>query len=166
MITEDDVEIDPDFPDMWEELWRWMPDDWDIIRVGWFGDHQNCSQVVNSYIDLAAWQHNHGGSCMYCGAQAYIVNPKSKQKVLDRFEKSRMTHADELLSAPTPPAEDPERVPPLKAFVAWPMLAKTHFGRRPSRAIGYAVARPWEAVPVPQPRSPRSTGCRPRMHPP
>jgi len=129
MITEDDVEIDPDFPDMWEELWRWMPDDWDIIRVGWFGDHQNCSQVVNSYIDLAAWQHNHGGSCMYCGAQAYIVNPKSKQKVLDRFEKSRMTHADELLSAPTPPAEDPERVPPLKAFVAWPMLAKTHFGR-------------------------------------
>jgi len=126
VIAEDDVEFKPNFPDMWEELWPWVPDEWDVLRVGWFGDHQNCSQVVNSYVDRAAWQQR-GEVCMYCGAQAYIVNPKSKEKVLKRFTESRITHADELLGAPTPLMEDPAKVPPLKAYVAWPMLAQTHF---------------------------------------
>mmetsp|Transcript_22051 Transcript_22051/g.51434 ORF Transcript_22051/g.51434 Transcript_22051/m.51434 type:complete len:795 (-) Transcript_22051:88-2472(-) len=130
LIAEDDVELSPSFPNDWEELWQWMPEDWDVVRVGWFGDHQNCSQVVNSRIDLAAWQQLDASSdCMYCGAQAYIVNPKSKRKVLDRFEISRMTHADELLSAPTPLMEDPSKVPPLKVFVTWPLLAKTHMSK-------------------------------------
>lgn len=159
MITEDDVEIDPDLPKMWEELWRWMPDDWDIMRVGWFGDHQNCSQVVNSYVDLAAWQQRPGSACMYCGAQAYIVNPKSKQKVLDRFEKSRITHADELLSAPTPLMEDPRDVPELKAFVAWPLLAKTHFGKDGFPAFQSDRIHGRQAVDTAEASSASSTGA-------
>lgn len=132
LITEDDVELKEDFPRLWQELWPWLPEEWDVLRLGWFGDHQNCSQVVNSHIDLAAWQQPPGGDCMYCGAQAYIVNPRSKQKVLSRFEMSGMTHADELLGAPTPLLEDAAEVPPLRSFVVWPMLASTHFNE-----VGY-----------------------------
>jgi len=127
LIVEDDVEIKPDFPKLWEDLWPWLPEEWDVIRVGWFGDHQNCSQVVNSYVDLAAWQQPKDGICSYCGLQAYIVNPSSRDRVLQRFERSRMTHADEIVSAPTPLMEDPEDVPPLNVFVAWPQLAATHY---------------------------------------
>lgn len=132
LIAEDDVELKQDFPQLWQQLWPWLPEDWDVLRLGWFGDHQNCSQVVNSRIDLAAWQQPPGGDCMYCGAQAYIVNPRSKMKVLSRFEISGMTHADELLGAPTPLMEDAAEVPPLRSFVVWPMLASTHFNE-----VGY-----------------------------
>jgi len=146
MIVEDDVSIKPEFPQMWEELWTWMPQDWDVMRVGWFGDRQNCSQVVNSYVDVAAWKQLPRKACSYCGAQAYIVNPKSKDRLLKRFEDSKMTHADELLGAPTPLLEDAAQVPPLKAFAAWPLLAATHFDQggfpafRSDRIEGHAGA--------------------------
>merc|ERR1719382_686937 len=122
MITEDDVEINPEFIQQWEELWPYIPEQWDILRVGWFGDHQNCSQAVNPRVDRAGWQDPHSGECAYCGAQAYIVNPSSKERVLKRFEQSRITHADELLGAPTPQLESDAAVPALRAFVVWPTL--------------------------------------------
>jgi len=127
IIAEDDVEFNPKFLKVWEELWPYIPPAWDVIRVGWFSDHQNCSQTVNSRVDRAGWQDPRNGECAYCGAQAYIVNPASKERVLKRFEFSRITHADELLGAPTPQLEDPAAVPDLKVFVTWPMLSKIHF---------------------------------------
>lgn len=145
MIVEDDVEIKREFPRMWGELWQYVPEDWDVLRVGWFGDHQNCSQVVNTHVDLAAWQQLPGGECMYCGAQAYIVNPASKKLVQRRFEDAKITHADTLLSAPSPLAEDPTVVPPLRAFVAWPTLASTHTDQegfpayRSDRILGHSA---------------------------
>mmetsp|Transcript_56384 Transcript_56384/g.123184 ORF Transcript_56384/g.123184 Transcript_56384/m.123184 type:complete len:518 (-) Transcript_56384:205-1758(-) len=125
VIAEDDVAISKQFLKLWERLWEYVPEEWDVLRIGWFGDHQNCSQVVNPMIDVAGWQDPMEGQCAYCGAQAYIVNPESKLKVLERFVKSKITHADELLGAPTPALEDPEKVPPLRSYVVWPTLAST-----------------------------------------
>lgn len=127
MIVEDDVDISVDFWELWEKLWPYVPEEWDVLRVGWFSDHQDCSQVVNEKIERAGWQDPHTGECMYCGAQAYIVNPLRKKQVLERFELAKMTHADELLGAPTPQLEDPTVVPELKSYVVWPMLARTKF---------------------------------------
>merc|ERR1712203_882977 len=84
----------------------------------------------NPMIDRAGWQDPMEGECAYCGAQAYIVNPSSKARVMERFERSKITHADELLGAPTPQLEDPEKVPPLKAYVVWPVLASTRLDDR------------------------------------
>jgi len=125
VISEDDAEINPNFLQLWERLWPFVPQEWDVLRIGWFGDHQNCSQVVNPMVDRAGWQDPLEGECAYCGAQAYIVNPSSKRRVMERFERSKITHADELLGAPPPELEDPEKVPPLKAYVVWPVLAST-----------------------------------------
>jgi len=123
IIAEDDVEFDPNFLQLWEQVWPYIPPKWDVLRVGWFSDHQNCSQSVNAKVDRAGWQDPHNGECAYCGAQAYIVNPASKARVLQRFERSKMTHADELLGAPTPQLEDEASVPPLLVYVVYPMLA-------------------------------------------
>jgi len=135
VIAEDDVEFNPHFLRDWEEVWPYVPDDWDVLRIGWFSDHQNCSQAVNARVDRAGWQDPRNGECAYCGAQAYIVNPTSKERVLKRFENSRITHADELLGAPTPQLEDPWVVPPLKAYVIWPMLAKIKFDEKGAPAF-------------------------------
>lgn len=129
IIAEDDVAFDQRFLQVWDEMWQYVPDDWDVLRVGWFSDNQNCSQAINSKVDRAGWQNTHDGTCAYCGAQAYIVNPKSKERILERFEQARMTHADELLGAPTPLLEDPVRVPEIRAYVTWPMLARILFDR-------------------------------------
>lgn len=123
LITEDDIQIDSRFLETWEHLWPYIPEDWDILRVSWFSDHQNCTQVVNDFVDRAGWQDPHNGECAYCGAQAYIMNPRSKDRVLKRFELSKITHADELLGAPTPQLEDPAVVPEIKAYMVMPMMA-------------------------------------------
>lgn len=132
MIVEDDVTIRPNFPKLWEAVWPSVPEDWDILRVGWYGDYHNCTQVVNDHVDVAAWRDAPGprGPCMYCGAHAYVVNPVNVDRVLRRFENSKMTYADELLGAPTPPLEDPSLVPPLQSFVATPLLAHPRFTKR------------------------------------
>lgn len=135
LITEDDVEISPRFRQLWQQVWPFIPEEWDVLRVGWFGDFLNCTQVVNTHVDRAGWQNPGTHECAYCGAQAYIVNPSAKERVLQRFELSRITHADELLGAPTPQLEDPDAIPPLKSYVVWPMLASTHFDSRGSVAF-------------------------------
>jgi len=136
MITEDDVDISPNFLEEWDHIWPFVPHDWDVLRVGWFSDHQNCSEVVNHYVDRAGWMDPKNGECAYCGAQAYIVNPRSKERVLKRFEKSKMTHADELLGAPTPQLEDPAHVPEIKAYVVLPMFANIAFNGDGSQKFG------------------------------
>jgi len=127
MIVEDDVEIDKDVVSTWETLWPYVPEEWDILRVGWFGDMQNCSSVINSHWDYADWQDlMPDETCQYCGAQGYLVRPGSEHRVLKRYETCKMTHSDTIMGAPTPPLEDPKKAPPLKVFVSWPRLAWTH----------------------------------------
>jgi len=130
IISEDDVEYKEDIMAIWDQIWPYVPKDWDVLRIGWAGDYSNCTQVVNDHFDRAGWRDDPpDGPCMYCGAQAYVVNPNSFDRVLARFENSKMTHSDTLLGAPTPPLEDPTNVPPLNVFVSWPMLAQTHFNK-------------------------------------
>merc|ERR1712136_321487 len=64
------------------------------------------------------------GPCMDCGNQAYVVRPGSAQKVLNRYEMSMIFHADSIVSAPTPPTEDPDSVPVLQAFFELPLMAR------------------------------------------
>lgn len=123
LIMEDNVSLRPDFVDMWKKLWPWLPEDWDVLRLGCQEKCHDCSHVVNSFVDVAAWSRDERGACSCCGAQAYVVHPAAKSRVLSRFETSRMTWPNGLLSAPTPTNEDPHAVAPLKSFMAWPPLA-------------------------------------------
>lgn len=136
LIVEDDVDIKRSLPLMWADLWPYIPTEWDIIRVGWQGDRQNCSQVINSYIDRAFYSFSPScekepAKCWYCGAQGYIVNPKSKSKILERLQRSRLATVDIMLGAETPPGEDTTKVPPLHSFVSWPLLVSSTKGDLP-----------------------------------
>eukprot|EP00415_Alexandrium_ostenfeldii_P002537 UN2537 len=62
------------------------------------------------------------GPCSYCGSHAYIVNPASIGKVIHRIEASKLMHVDCLLSAPTPPMENPRELPEIRAYTARPIL--------------------------------------------
>eukprot|EP00448_Togula_jolla_P004308 CAMPEP_0170610156 /NCGR_PEP_ID=MMETSP0224-20130122/22503_1 /TAXON_ID=285029 /ORGANISM="Togula jolla, Strain CCCM 725" /LENGTH=294 /DNA_ID=CAMNT_0010935501 /DNA_START=39 /DNA_END=920 /DNA_ORIENTATION=- len=123
MIVEDDVQIDPDFVHSWEKLWPFLPEDWDIVHVGGFGP-RDCRQQVNVHLDRAGWSDAPPqGPCRYCGTQAYIVRPGRASIVQHRLDASKIFHTDALLDAATPPFEDPEKVPELRSYYAFPLLA-------------------------------------------
>ena len=58
----------------WEkEVWPFVPDDWDVLRLAWFGA-RSCAVRANAHLDLAVWfDPAPDGPCRYCGAQAYLV---------------------------------------------------------------------------------------------
>jgi GR25 family glycosyltransferase involved in LPS biosynthesis len=131
MILEDDVVIAPHFQHLWNSLWPYVPDDWDILRVGAFSTGRSCAQKVNEHLDRAEWsdpppRHPGGesGPCKYCGTQALIVHPASVTRVLRRLEASRFMHTDTAFGANTPPNEDPLTAPPLRVFMLRPFLAQ------------------------------------------
>lgn len=122
LVLEDDAAVGPDLEAAWEGLWPWLPEEWDLVRLGWFGG-STCAGRVNRRVDLALWSDPPpAGPCSYCGSHAYIVNPASVGKVIHRLEGSRLMHVDCLLGAPTPPMEDPHTLPPLLAFAPRPSL--------------------------------------------
>lgn len=121
LILEDDAIVKRDIVADWEQIWDWLPEDWDILRLGWFGG-STCVGRVNDHIDLALWSDPPpSGPCSYCGSHAYIVNPASIQRVVHRIEGSKLMHVDCLLGAATPPLEDPKSLPELKAYAARPI---------------------------------------------
>merc|ERR1711972_1118233 len=123
LILEDDAIVTPDIITNWKKLWPYVPNRWDILRLGWFGG-DNCSGRVNGLIDLALWNDPPPhGPCRYCGSHAYIVNPASLDKVIQRLQNSHIMHVDCLLGAQTPPNENPTLVPPLLSFAARPRLS-------------------------------------------
>lgn len=124
MLLEDDVVISPNFQERWKELWPYVPDDWDLLRVGGFKyAGRNCSQYVNKHVDRAAWYDPPpSGPCHYCGSQAYVVRPGRLSRVLQRVEKLKFVLADIAFGAATPPLEDPSEAPPLNIFSVKPFL--------------------------------------------
>mmetsp|Transcript_85151 Transcript_85151/g.189252 ORF Transcript_85151/g.189252 Transcript_85151/m.189252 type:complete len:451 (-) Transcript_85151:3-1355(-) len=126
LILEDDAIVTTKIESAWTELWPWVPTEWDLVRLGWFGG-SNCQARVNDHIDLALWSDPPPhGPCSYCGSHAYVVNPAAIERVIHRLEASRIMHVDCLLSAPTPPLEDPASLPPLRVFAARPLLSKAN----------------------------------------
>lgn len=124
LILEDDAIVGPAIGAAWQELWRWLPEDWDLVRLGWFGGN-TCRARVNDHVDLAMWSDPPpAGPCSYCGSHAYIVNPASVERVLQRLERSRIMHVDCLLGATTPPLEDPRQLPPLLSFAVRPIASE------------------------------------------
>jgi len=121
---EDDAVIPDDFEQQWEKLWPWIPEDWDVMRIGYnrLGG-TDCRAVINQHMHYAFWlDPPPHGPCQYCGLQAYVVNPASGFKILQRIQRSHIFHPDNLFSAPTPPEEDPKRVPPLLVFASRPVF--------------------------------------------
>lgn len=124
LILEDDAIVTPNITLRWKELWPYIPNEWDILRLGWFGG-DNCSGRVNEFVDFALWSDPPPhGPCRYCGSHGYIVNPASVEKVIQRLQNSRIMHVDCLLGAQTPPNENPTLVPPLLSFVSRRSLIK------------------------------------------
>jgi len=136
LILEDDATIPVSLQEDWEELWPWLPSEWDVVRLGWFGG-STCKGSVNAKLDVALWSDPPPqGPCSYCGSHAYIVNPASVTKVIARLEHSRLMHVDCLLGAPTPPVEDPRRVPPLLAFAPRRSLSEPNYNFPSDRIDG------------------------------
>eukprot|EP00928_Gymnodinium_smaydae_P099027 TRINITY_DN9345_c0_g4_i1.p1 TRINITY_DN9345_c0_g4~~TRINITY_DN9345_c0_g4_i1.p1 ORF type:complete len:375 (-),score=56.33 TRINITY_DN9345_c0_g4_i1:207-1331(-) len=132
MILEDDVWIEPNFQQRWEKLWPFIPDDWDVLRVGGFlYAPSNCTQKVNDHIERASWADPAprtpgagGGPCIACGTQALIVRPESVSRVLKRLEAVHFMHTDTAFSADTPPLEDSAQAAPLNVFMVRPFLVR------------------------------------------
>lgn len=134
LVLEDDATVGPELEEAWEELWPWLPEAWDLVRLGWFGG-SSCAARVNSRVDLALWSDPPPqGPCSYCGSHAYIVNPASVEKVIQRLERARLMHVDCLLGAPTPPLEDPGRLPPLLSFAPRRSLSEPNYNFPSDRA--------------------------------
>jgi len=120
LIIEDDAILKGDFVIDWEKLWPFVPDTWDLLRLGWFGG-ASCRQSVNEHIDLASWSDPPPhGPCSYCGSHAYVVNPARVDRVIQRIRQAHIMHADCVISAPPPPTED---LAPLLAFAVRPLLS-------------------------------------------
>lgn len=125
LIAEDDVVFDPDFWRQWASNWPFVPESWDVLKVGGFNVHTSGPEAINDHLHLVNWSDPAPyGPCMDCGNQAYVVRPGSAQKVLNRYEVSMIFHADSIVSAPTPPTEDPDSVPVLQAFFELPLMAR------------------------------------------
>lgn len=123
LVLEDDAQLPDNLEAAWERLWPFVPEAWDVLRLGWFGG-STCRGRVNDRLDLALWSDPPpSGPCSYCGSHAYVVNPASVDKVLHRLERARTMHTDCLLGAPTPPLEEPGELPPLLAFAVRPPLS-------------------------------------------
>lgn len=120
LVLEDDAVVPADLRRRWEQIWPYVPEDWDILRLGWFGASE-CKSRINEHLDLASWADPPPrGPCRYCGSHAYVVNPASAEKVLWRLNQSRIAHVDCLLGARTPPGEDPVHIPALRSFAVRP----------------------------------------------
>lgn len=115
------------------QVWPYIPDDWDVVRIGWFG--MRCEEgKINDHVDMALWNDPPPkGPCYYCGVQGYVVNPANVDKVLERLKNSRLMYIDTLLGAPTPPFEDEQVVPPLKVFALQPPLINQNENFRSER---------------------------------
>lgn len=124
-IVEDSAILAENLEKIWLQLWNYLPDEWDILRLGPQEGNPpaHCETFINGHLELAVrdWDVKES-ACYDCGLMAYIVNPKSLHKVLWRIMHAKIYHIDSLLSAPTPPHEDPDVVPPLRAFNVHPKL--------------------------------------------
>lgn len=122
LILEDDAMVPRNLEAQWEKIWPFVPAEWDVMRLGWFGGTR-CEASVNNRVHLAMWSDAPPhGPCEYCGTQGYVVNPQRASRVLQRLQNSKLYYIDNLLGAPTPPGEDAERVPPIAAFVPMPPI--------------------------------------------
>jgi len=125
LILEDDAKVPPNLEMEWAKLWPYIPKEWDIMRVGWFGMENGCKACVNTKLHLAFWSDPPPhGPCSYCGTQGYIVNPATAKKVMQRLKTSKLYYIDALLGAATPPGEDRARVPDLAVFAPIPTIIK------------------------------------------
>lgn len=123
LILEDDSNVPADLNEKMAELWPFVPKDWDILRLGWFGYKRPCQACVNAKFHVALWADPPPhGPCDYCGTQGYIVNPASAEKVMRRLRDSKLYYIDALLGAGTPPGEDKAKVPDLAVFVPIPAV--------------------------------------------
>lgn len=124
LFLEDDTKLISNVGQGWLDLWPFVPEQWDVLRlVGWNLRplFPNCQ--INARLHLAMFSDPPpSGPCIDCGAQAYVVNPSSASRVVDRFEKSKIYLTDCLLGAGTPPQEDQDRIPPLLSFAIHPMF--------------------------------------------
>jgi len=122
VIFEDDIHLEDEMHAMWTAAWPYVPDDWDVLRLSWFGG-SSCPFQINAAWDLAVFSDPPpDGPCDYCGLQAYVLNPNTVHRVIDRYERSKLYHADYLMSAATPPGENETEVPPLRAFAMRQMV--------------------------------------------
>jgi len=141
LVLEDDANVTAGLAEAWDRLWPFVPRQWDVLRLGWFGG-SSCQARVNEHLDLALWSDPAPmGPCSYCGSHAYVVNPASVGKVLHRLERSRLMHADCLLGARTPPLEEPGELPPLLSFAARPSLSSQNERFPSDRDAAEAPAR-------------------------
>jgi len=147
LILEDDAIVPADLQDRWNRMWPFVPEDWDIVRLGWFGSH--CSNFrINKFWDVAQWSDPPpSGPCYYCGVQGYMVNPARADRILERLRRSKVYLIDALLGAPTPPGENETEVPRLAVFAAQPKLIKQNESFHSDRIVETTRALPKVTIP-------------------
>lgn len=105
LILEDDAEFDPDFHIVVDDLFKELPDDFDVLLLGCF---QNCNPEDSITAFESSWasvllrgwpkkavRYSDNLGILGCtsGLHAYVLSRKGAQKLLDKFEKASF-HVD------------------------------------------------------------------------
>jgi len=118
MVIEDDVAIDPNFRKSLEHCLEEVPQDWDVLRIGWWG-LRRCQDQITDKLFLARSpfdipkKENQTKSLLerlstiplimrpsdnfYAGTQGYLTTPSRARKVLKWVEGQNIDNIDNLL---------------------------------------------------------------------
>jgi GR25 family glycosyltransferase involved in LPS biosynthesis len=80
LVLEDDVEFDPNFVNLFEQYYKEVPNDWNLLYFG--GNHNNISKKMIS-------QHVHKLIKTYT-THCYLINTKCVNILLNEFDESRI----------------------------------------------------------------------------
>lgn len=77
LLLEDDINIDYNFDTIISNVINHMPNDWDIIYLGWYSGSTTRIEKINEHVGKITGQVN--------GTQGWIINQKSAKKLLNLF---------------------------------------------------------------------------------
>lgn len=100
IIAEDDTNITRGWQKTLARTWLRVPEDWDLLRIGYRGENWPCDLVANGVLSVRLpGGSSRGVGCNrnYLGTQAYIVSPRRAFRVLDFLAGSEIRDVDTLL---------------------------------------------------------------------
>lgn len=95
LVIEDDVEFEPEWQSKLREAWAKVPADWDVLRLGFWGDmhpddRTNDGPWLKARRDHGKWPEFKG----YYGAHAVLLTPGKARSLLEKIKGAPLDYAD------------------------------------------------------------------------
>lgn len=101
LVVEDDVYFQPGWQQKFSEAYAQAPDDWNILRLGFWGDSNEADRVNNG-----SWFRSDrysGGDWPdfkgYFGAHAIVLTPQKAQNLLSAIQYEPLSYADNVTAS-------------------------------------------------------------------